>query len=241
MKRILKMDLYRLFHSFWFYSIPAAEVIFLILAFAIGDNEGSAITIGAALSEAVSLINYVAMTGINIVMLAHWNAEHQSGFIKNYAGNINGRYKLAVSKMISAMIAWSVYYISTLLFVTIGDIMNGYTIKWEPLGDVKWTLLLWFLIGTASLAISLLLYEITHSSALGYVFAIFLCMGVIEELIVQVVYLINSDLKTWKYLLILGAQAPENSLAMNFIRTLLYGLVFFAGALVTAKKKDVKV
>ncbi len=240
MKRILKMDFHRLFHSIAFYSVPLAEVLVLIIAALVGENSGNDVTITEILGDAVFLINYIILMCINMVMLAHWNSEHKNGFIKNYAGNINGRHKLAIVKMIVATVAYTIYFISAILFSALNILVNGCKIKWEAIGDMKWTLILWFLIGIASLAISLLLYEITHSTALGYVFAIFLALGVVEDVLVQLIYLISKNFPSWRYMLIMGIQAEENSLVENLIRTVLYIALFTVGAAIVTKKKDIK-
>ena len=241
MGRILKMDFHRLFHSIIFYSVPLAELLILVIAFFVDDSKSADVSLGEAMGDVVSFINYIILMCINIVMIWHWNAEHKHGFIKNYAGNVNGRHKLAIEKMIVATVAYVIYYISAVLFILLDYVINGVKIRWEPLGDMKWTMLLWFLIGIGTLAISLFLYELTHSTALGYVFAIFLSLGVVEELLVQIIYIINSKFETWRYLLIMGIQAEENTLAVNLIRTILYILVFFTGAAIVTRKKDVKV
>ncbi len=241
MGRILRMDFHRLFHGAAFYSVPLGGVLILIIAALVGDNIGNEVTFAETLSDAVILINYIILICVNIVMIGHWNSEHRNGFIKNYAGNINGRHKLAIAKMIVAIGAYTIYFVIAILFCILDNKINGITIRWEPIGDMKWTMLLWYLIGIATLAISLFLYEITHSSALGYVFAIFYSLGLVEEILVQVIYLINKDIPSWKYMLFMGIQAEENSLAVNLLRTVLYIAVFTVGAVIITKKRDIKI
>ncbi|MBO7633805.1 MAG: hypothetical protein J6S72_05410, partial [Lachnospiraceae bacterium] len=132
-----------------------------------------------------------------------------------------------------------IYMIITIGIMLVGKHMNGYSIVWGDPGRSIVKLGLWILIGMAFVALMELVHELTHSAALGYILTIAIWTGMVEELILNIVALINSKLDLIGYTLIYG-MLIEDRLWVSLIRTIVYLAVFAVLAVFTAKKRDVK-
>ncbi len=234
------MEFRRVFRSVVFYLLPLFEVFLMIMSLLIGEKANVTITLHEELQDVLSFMSYIFMAS-NMVMIFFWSSEYRHGFIKNYAGNVKGRHIPVIAKMIVGFTVNIMYVLSFMIFVVIRDMLDGFTVQMCPVGDLGRDYILAVLIGTATLAVSLLLFELSHSSALGYVFAVSLCVGIAENLLVNICYLINERIEIGKYLLILGNYWEGNSFAVNIIRTGLYLAACLTGAAVLAKKRDLSI
>ncbi len=238
MKKILSMELRRVSRSIGFYLIPIIQILLVIFADlirALAASSGDSIS-----NPSLSLIRYSLLIGTSVVMIAHWSAERKNGFIKNIAGSVGGRYKLTIAKMIVSSTVFLIHMAFGLIVLAANDAVIGDDAAKNLICGSPKTLILFALIGLAILALSLLLYESSNSAVLCYIVAIFLGGGVLEDIIVQLVYLINSSFESWRYLLVMGVSTGQNPFAADLIRTLAYTAVFAVPAVILGGRKDVR-
>ena len=239
MGRILKTDLYRTFHGLAFYVFPAALLLILILSLTLGDAAGMTMSVEGILEDTFVTARYLTFMPLGFLVTYLWNTETRNGFIKNIAGNVTGRHIPAVTKLVTGALITVIYMIITIGFMLVGNLLNGYTIVWGDPGRSIAKLGLWILIGMAFVALMELVHELTHSAALGYILTIAIWTGMVEELILNIVALIDSKIDLIGYTLIYG-MLIEDRLWVSLIRTIVYLAVFAVLAVFTAKKRDVK-
>ena len=239
MGRILKTDLYRIFHGLAFYMFPAALMLIFILSLTMGDEAGITMSVEGILEDTFVTARYLTFMPLGFLVTYLWNTETRNGFIKNIAGNVTGRHIPAVTKLVTGALITVIYMIITIGFMLVGNLMNGYTIVWGDPGRSIVKLGLWILIGMAFVALMELVHELTHSAALGYILTIAIWTGMVEELILNIVALIDSKINLIGYTLIYG-MLIEDRLWVSLIRTIVYLAVFAVLAVFTAKKRDVK-
>jgi len=240
MKRILAADLHRLFRSFEFYSIIAVIFGVSIIAFFTHDGAAPDVTTKDVFADVTMLFSHMMLLALNLVLISQWDKESKHGYIKNLAGNVNGRCVLTSSKLITGMIGIVVYLAVTFLAVIVGDLGAGSKLVGGPLGDSAVTIGLWMLAGLASNAFFLMLYELTHSLTLGFIVSIALWTGLLEDILRLPLLIANIDFDLPRYMLVSGMSHPENSSMANLVRNLLFIAVFTAAATFIAHKKDVK-
>ena len=105
----------------------------------------------------------------------------------------------------------------------------------KMLGEIGY----WILICFAVVSLMELIHESTHSAALGYIMAIAVWTGMVEEIIIMISSLITSKFDITDYTLIYG-YLVRGAGWFSLIRTLIYIVVFAGAAIIIAKKKDVK-
>ena len=239
MGRILKADLYRIFHGLAFYMFPVALILIFILSLTMGDEAGITMSVEGILEDTFVTARYLTFMPLGFLVTYLWNTETRNGFIKNIAGNVTGRHIPAVTKLVTGALITVIYMIITIGFMLVGNLLNGYTIVWGDPGRSIVKLGLWILIGMAFVALMELVHELTHSAALGYILTIAIWTGMVEELILNIVALIDSKIDLIGYTLIYG-MLIEDRLWVSLIRTIVYLAVFAVLAVFTAKKRDVK-
>jgi len=120
MKNIIKAELHKIFHSGYFYAFPCALAVILLISYVNGGGSGG---IGQnpdrnmhhVMNDTMELIIFaVAAAGIFMVYL--WNKERKNGYIKNIAGNVNGKHILTLSKLITGAVVTTIYSFVTFLF-----------------------------------------------------------------------------------------------------------------------------
>ena len=117
MRRLLKEELYRLFHSLYIYAFPAVLALMFIYDYANGNgrgsvggfihfySSGSTMTMESFLRDFMPEYLPLAFLGAALVMVYLWGRETKTGYIKNIAGNFKGRHVLVIAKMITGSIA----------------------------------------------------------------------------------------------------------------------------------------
>ena len=240
MGRILKTDLYRLFRGLAFYFFPAG--LLMVLIFSINGQHGVGLTfsVNDILSDLITTMRYLTFIPVCMVVTYLWNAETRYGFLKNLAGNVKGREIPAITKLITGAVVTVIYMVLTFLFVMISQMLAGYKIVLGNPGELLLQVGYWFLICMAVVAFMELIHEATQSSALGYIMSIMIWTGMVEEILIMVVTLINSKWDITEYTLIYGFLIRGADL-FSFVRTMIYLVVFAGLAIFIAKKKDVKV
>ena len=212
MGRILKTDFYRLFRGLAFYIFPAG--LLMVLIFSINGQHGAGLTfsVNDILSDLITTMRY--LTFIPVCM--------------------------AITKLITGALVTVIYMVLTFLFVMISQMLAGYKIVLGNPGELLLQVGYWFLICMAVVAFMELIHEATQSSALGYIMSIMIWTGMVEEILIMVVTLINSKWDITEYTLIYGFLIRGADL-FSFVRTMIYLVVFAGLAIFIAKKKDVKV
>ncbi|MBO4416021.1 MAG: hypothetical protein J5824_08610 [Lachnospiraceae bacterium] len=239
MNRILSSDFHRTIRNPIIYILPVGLIFTLILAIFYSGTKGGQITISQVFSDAVEMQTLI-MIAADIVLIKLWSGERKHGYIKNIAGNVSGRHILPISKMIVGITLSVVYVVFSFIYMICASSVRDTRIVYAPFSGQLVELLLWVLAGIASIAFMLMLYELFNSPTLCYIIAIMLWSGMLENLILQIVYLIfKNEFYLGRYMLILGMKTEESGCIEDLIRTLIYIAVFMGAAIFTARKKDV--
>ena len=225
MNRILSSDFHRTIRNPIIYILPVGLIFTLILAIFYSGTKGGQITISQVFSDAVEMQTLI-MIAADIVLIKLWSGERKHGYIKNIAGN--------------GITLNVVYVLVSFIYMICASSVRDTRIVYAPFSGQLVELLLWVLAGIASIAFMLMLYELFNSPTLCYIIAIMLWSGMLENLILQIVYLIfKNEFYLGRYMLILGMKTEESGCIEDLIRTLIYIAVFMGAAIFTARKKDV--
>jgi len=238
MSGILRMDFHRLFRSLILYILPLILLLVLIVS-ALGDNEPSQTGLDAVLDMVTGMISNVIFLAADIILVYIWNGERRHGYIKNIAGNVSGRHVLPLSKTVGIFAVCLIYTFVSIAFSVTGTLVTGGTIVSAPIDSQIRDLILWFIAGLASGAIMLFLYELTHSQTLCFIAAIMMWTVMIDNLVVQLAYLLLKIDWVGRYLLFSGLNWEEAGYAEKLIKALVYFVVFTVAAVFVARKKDV--
>lgn len=240
MRRIFAADCYRALRNPMTYAVPVVFILTLILAIFTGNHNGGQIGINKIIDNTNEMLMLVFIAA-DIVMINMWSGEHKHGFIKNIAGNVSGRQILPISKMMIGMVICGIYLVLSFGFMIGGNVITGVKIVNAPFGYELIQLLLRYLIGIASAAFLLMLHEVFNSPTLCYIASIMLWSGMLEQIVLQLFYLItDSDFNLARYMLITGMEIEGSGNIEDLIRILLYIAVFGGTAFFTARKKDVR-
>ncbi len=240
MKRIFVSDLYRLFRSYIIYILPVTLTAGLVSKIIRGQAEISQIGLGEVFDTASGMMVSIVFLLADIVAVYFWNAEQRNGYIKNIAGSISNRQTLAFSKMLTGMVIFTVFTVFSLIHAFLSNICCGIRIVNSGAAASAVEMLLRIFTGIVSLAIMLLLYEVTHSSAVCYITAIMIWTGMIETMIIQLTYLIFKWENTGRYMLRYGLDWENSGTAEDVVRSFIYLAVFLSAAVFVAKKQDVR-
>ena len=233
--------MYRLFHSLAFYSVPAILTVSLVITVLFGGKEQEYFTAGEIIGSASTMLVSVIFLAVDLIAVYLWNAEHRHGYIKNLAGIVSSRHMPVISKMITGSFICLVYTSFALMYAFLSIILSGLKItEGVQTGQVT-ELILLAATGIASVVMILALYELSHSPALCYILVIMIWTGLLENMLIQLSYLVFKWENTGRYLLITGLGWDNSGTCEDVIRILLYLLVSAAAAVFISKKKDIKV
>lgn len=267
MKNVLKAEFHKLFRGlnyciFLTFIFTAA----FIMVFSQSSSNGSKSFFIIVIDTTSILILTIAISGIFLVYI--WSKERKNGYIKNIAGNVNGRYMLTIAKFIAGSAVIVINSFFTLFSVFINNLVKclikggkiSFTGAFEKESLMRYAeFLIWIVAGIAIMAMLLMLHEISENAALGYIMAlqILVGQGLLEALLAQGTALLFKFDRLAEYLIICGTRMMQaapvssyinsdvvsemypNSMPGVFIRLCAYIAVFMVISVFVSKKKDV--
>lgn len=239
MIRTLKADFYRLFHGIAFYLFPGFLMLILLIPLFASDPSDKTVSIADIFNSTIMMLQYLSLPFACIVLTHIWSKETKNGYIKNLAGGFGNRTIPVISKLITGVFVVLIYSGVAFLFSLLADIFEGDTLVSAPLGDSLNDYLLMVFAGIAGMSLFLLIHELFGSPAAGIIIAIALWSGLVENLLANLIYLIFRSADIVRYFLLLGLEMEETGICEHLIRTTLFLLIFTAGAVFTAHRKDI--
>lgn len=261
----LRADFYRLFHSKGVYVFPIITVLITVVNFIV-DLIGNTpdprnTTVFDLFGEILSsgLVMFVTC----LVLVNFYAAEYRNGYIKNVAGNIKGRFRLPLCKMIVGAVILLINYVFLLIEEMLTLFIHGGKLTTEVSVNCRFsdrpvrTWIFWFLIALLIHlmvnAIACMIVEITHSSAAGYVIAGAISLGLIDQLVTGFLSVLQENLGILKVLegkklfILAPVEAVFNYMLGDltlFVPVALTGFVLFGAVtaltLLLVRKRDVK-
>ncbi len=262
MKNIIKAEFYKLFHgSFLSYCLSVTFGAALIKVFSTSEPEEIKTFRDIVVETKDFMILTIVLTGIFLIHT--WSKERKNGYIKNIAGNVNGRHILTVTKLITGAVGVvinSFFSLASVLFnYLLKSVIKGGKVSFagafEKASVMRYAeFIIWIVAGIALIAMLLMIYEIFRSAAFGYIMAIQMLMGsgLLEALLAQIAAFVFKFEDLGRYLIVSGTRMMQaepaasiadgemypNSMAGVFIRLCIYIAVFTAVSIFVTQKRD---